>query len=97
MYKRSQIGLAVGDIEAVQQNARLKRLAMQVIYVIATNCKKINLRQMLLFNIWIYTYLYIYILNFIASLLNVRGEILFSFIFLNLEMLSMGMEIYWFY
>ena len=25
-----QIGLAVGDIEAVQRNARLKRLAMQV-------------------------------------------------------------------
>ena len=25
-----QIGLAVGDIEAVQKNARLKRLAMQV-------------------------------------------------------------------
>jgi hypothetical protein len=25
-----QIGLAVGDIESVQQNARLKRLAMQV-------------------------------------------------------------------
>ena len=40
VYKRSQIGLAVGDIEAVQQNARLKRLAMQVISVIATNCKK---------------------------------------------------------
>ena len=28
--KSLQIGLAVGDIEAVQRNARLKRLAMQV-------------------------------------------------------------------
>ena len=27
----SKIGLAVGDIEAVSKNARLKRLAMQVI------------------------------------------------------------------
>ena len=29
--KSLQIGLAVGDIEAVQRNARLKRLAMQVL------------------------------------------------------------------
>ena len=32
-YLLLQIGLAVGDIEAVQRNARLKRLAMQVCIV----------------------------------------------------------------
>ena len=31
-FKSLQIGLAVGDIEAVQRNARLKRLAMQVLF-----------------------------------------------------------------
>ena len=29
-----QIGLAVGDIEAIQRDARLKRLAMQVVNVL---------------------------------------------------------------
>ncbi len=31
VFSLLQIGLAVGDIEAVQRNARLKRLAMQVL------------------------------------------------------------------
>lgn len=31
MFLPFQIGLAVGDIESVQKNATLKRLAMQVI------------------------------------------------------------------
>ncbi len=31
IYSNTQIGLAVGDIESVQRNARLKRQAMQVI------------------------------------------------------------------